>query len=148
MKTIPNNIFFEWAESELSQRRNVCIRVKGNSMKPFLRSERDEVLLSPCQPSELKSMDVVLFKYRGRHVLHRIIIRNKEKLLLRGDGVYNQHEECTTADVLGIVKVVRRDSKREFSTENLFWKYSGRLWAVSYPLRRQLIRLMNWLREN
>lgn len=141
MKTIPNELFFEWAEAELARKRNVAIRVKGNSMYPFLRSEKDEVLLSPCHASELKQMDVVLFRYRGRHVLHRIIHLKDERVVLRGDGIYGYSEECAVTDVLGKVTKIRRNGRAGFSTTNLLWQCAGWLWYCSYPLRR----LKRWL---
>ena len=33
-------------------------------------------------------MDVVLFRYNGRHVLHRIIRREGTRLYIRGDGSF------------------------------------------------------------
>ena len=88
MKQIPNELFFAWIEKEIAEGRSVQFRLKGYSMFPLLRNECDEVVLTPCQENELRPMDVVLFRYQGKHVLHRIIRREGSKLYIQGDGSF------------------------------------------------------------
>lgn len=59
MKCIPNDVFFAWVESEIAEGHSVRFRLKGQSMFPLLRNERDEVVLYPCHENELRPMDVV-----------------------------------------------------------------------------------------
>ena len=113
MKTVANDVFFAWVEAELAEGRPVRFRLKGNSMFPLLRNGKDEITLEKCPNESLKPMDVVLFRYRGKHVLHRIIRREGERLLIQGDGSIVAKEECTVDDVVGKVVQICRPSGKE-----------------------------------
>ena len=55
MILLPNQLFFAEVEAMLSEGREVQIRMKGHSMRPLLRSERDQVVLTPCtDPARLR----------------------------------------------------------------------------------------------
>ena len=110
MKQIPNDLFFAWIEAEIAEGHSVRFRLKGQSMFPLLRNERDEVVLYPCTPEELCPMDVVLFRYREKHVLHRILRREGDILFLQGDGSYVAKESCTVFDVVGKMHEIVRSS--------------------------------------
>ncbi len=63
MILLPNQLFFAEVEAMLAEGREVQIRMKGHSMRPLLRSERDRVVLAPCtDPARLQPGDVVLFR--------------------------------------------------------------------------------------
>ena len=141
MKAVPNELFFSWVEEEMAEGRSVRIRLKGNSMFPLLRDGRDEVFLYPCEGKEIKPMDVVLFRYRGMHVLHRVIRREGQQLYLQGDGVFVSRETCTTADVIGVMKQVKRSSGRVVDVDGWRWRLPSYLWRALGILRRPLLRL-------
>lgn len=85
----------------------VRIRAKGNSMLPFVRDGRDFLLLKRNTGAEVG--DVVLaHESRGRYVVHRIIERNGDNLVLKGDGNYRGVETCRTSDVIATVYAVER----------------------------------------
>ena len=97
MILLPNQLFFAEVEAMLAEGREVQIRMKGHSMRPLLRSERDQVVLTPCaDPARLQPGDVVLFRCCGRHILHRIVRRDGERLTLAGDGNYRITEQHDT----------------------------------------------------
>jgi hypothetical protein len=52
MKPIPNNLFFLWVEQEIADGRSVRFRLKGTSMLPLLRGDKDEIILHPCKPAD------------------------------------------------------------------------------------------------
>ena len=80
MILLPNQLFFAEVEAMLAEGREVQIRMKGHSMRPLLRSERDQVVLTPCaDPARLRPGDVVLFRCCGRHILHRIVRRDGDR---------------------------------------------------------------------
>lgn len=139
MILLPNQLFFAEVEAMLSEGREVQIRMKGHSMRPLLRSERDQVVLTPCtDPARLRPGDVVLFRCCGRHILHRIVRRDGERLTLAGDGNYRITEQCTTRDVAGIAVRVIRASGRVVG-----WRLRSRLWLAIPPwLRRQVLRVL------
>lgn len=142
MILLPNQLFFAEVEAMLAEGREVQIRMKGHSMRPLLRSERDQVVLTPCaDPARLQPGDVVLFRCCGRHILHRIVRRDGERLTLAGDGNYRITEQCTTRDVAGIAVRVIRASGRVVGCDSPGWQL--RLWLAIPPwLRRQVLRVL------
>jgi hypothetical protein len=141
MKKVSNDVFFAWVEEEIAQGKPVRFRLKGNSMFPLLRNMKDSVILEKCSMHDLKPMDVVLFRYRGTHVLHRIIQRTGDDLLIQGDGSIVAMEQCTVNDVVGKVTGICRPSGKIVSVENWKWKLSSRLWRTSNSMRKFLLRV-------
>ena len=61
----------------LAQGQEVLLTVTGNSMSPFLRHKRDQVVLTACDPATLSVGDVPLIRRdNGQYVLHRIVERD------------------------------------------------------------------------
>lgn len=143
MKQIPNDLFFTWVETEIADRRSVCFRLKGNSMYPLLRNGRDEVLLAPFSTDELQPMDVVLFRYKGAHLLHRIQHIEGDILYIQGDGTFVAKEECNRADVVGKVTHVIRPSGKRISVDNWRWKLPSYCWVHLGILRKPLLRILH-----
>lgn len=64
-------------EAGLAQGQEVVLTVTGNSMAPFLRHQRDQVVLTATDPTALQPGDVPLYRRRnGQFVLHRIVERD------------------------------------------------------------------------
>ena len=92
-------------------------------------------------PAEsLQPMDVVLFRYWGKHVLHHIIRREGERLLIQGDGSIVAKEECTVDDVVGKVVQICRSSGKVLSVDSWQWRIPSRLWRGLGFLRTWLLR--------
>ena len=145
MKKVPNNTFFSLVEEEIAEGKPVRFRLKGNSMFPLLRNGKDSVILEKCLPDELKPMDVVLFRYRGSYVLHRIIQRMGDDLLIQGDGSILAMEQCAVNDVVGKVTGICRPSGKVLSVDSWKWTFPSRLWRISNPLRVLLLRIAHKL---
>lgn len=112
-------------------------------MFPLLRNDKDEVILHPCQSDELLPMDVVLFRYKGRHLLHRIIRREGAHLLLQGDGSYVAREECSVDDVVGKVRSIVRPSGKVIPVDHWQWRWASRLWQMAGIGKKPLLRLLH-----
>lgn len=138
MKSLPNDIFFAQVESEISQGRSVWFKVKGNSMYPFLSGDKDSILLSPVNEPVVKN-DVVLFFYRGRHVLHRVIKIEGEKYIIQGDGVYASREFCHSKDIIGKVTQIQRPSGKIIPVTSFKWRMFSSLWVSLRFLRKYLL---------
>ena len=111
-------------------------------MFPLLRSGRDEVILSPCCKDELRPIDVILFRYKGKHLLHRILRREGDNLQLQGDGSFVAMENCTLTDVVGKVQTVVRPSGKQISVNSLQWRISSRVWRGTGIFRTFLLRIL------
>ena len=112
MKQLPNECFFAWVEAELSRTGSVRFRVKGVSMQPLLRNGRDEVEVRPVDPATVRPGDILLFRYRGRHILHRLIRQDGMIYYLRGDNAWSE-ERCVGTDIVGRVEIVFRRQGKE-----------------------------------
>ena len=132
-------------EAYFRSRYAVILRLKGNSMFPLLRNGKDVVVLEKCPAESLQPMDVVLFRYRGKHVLHRIILRNGNDLLIQGDGSIVAKEQCTINDVVGKVTGICRPSGKILSVESWKWTLPSRLWRISNPLRVFMLKVAHRL---
>lgn len=145
MIQVPNDLFFGWVESEIAQGRSVRFRSKGVSMYPFIRGGRDEILISPFYDMELSVMDVVLFKYKGQYVLHRIVGRDGDLLTLKGDGSFKEKEVCSVGDVVGVLKAVIRPSGKVVEVDSWKWKFYSRIWCRMGILKNPILRLLHFI---
>ena len=93
-------------ENKLNTDGFIVSDIKGVSMLPLLKQERDRVIITKLS-RPLKKYDVVLYKTKSDYVLHRIIDINENKLLIRGDNCINT-ESINTSDVLGILTAYYR----------------------------------------
>lgn len=129
--TIPNEILIPEVGRLLAEGREVEMRPKGNSMLPFIRQEKDNVVLK--KKDKVEKGDIVLVDLGGRYVLHRIIAEDGERLTLMGDGNVRGTESCTKDKVLGtVVKIVRPGGKSVTPSK-------GKLWKAMLPVRRYLL---------
>ncbi len=136
---ISNELFFEQIEAMLSEGKEAAFRLRGNSMRPLLRDQRDVVVVAPCDPTTLQRNDVILFRYRGRHILHRIRQCKGEELLVAGDGNYRMVEQCTRADVVGRLVRVERPSGRVIACASRLWRWQSKMWLILPSYVRRVI---------
>ena len=130
---LPNEVLLEEIAVLLAEGREVVFRPKGNSMLPFIRGDRDSVILRKKEQVEIG--DILLVRYRGRYVLHRLIRRDGDRLTLMGDGNIAGTETCGEADVIGTVVAVEKDNGRRRQPGK------ARLWRALKPFRRIILAL-------
>ena len=141
MKTLANEIFFAQVETEISAGRSVRFKVKGYSMYPLLRDGKDEVTLSPltCDPSVY---DIVLFRYHGKHILHRIISIEGDTYTIQGDGIYLSCEYCTREEIIGVVTHIHKNGKVTIMTTSKRFKFYIFCWHRLLFYRRYLLAVL------
>ena len=142
MKVISNDIFFAQVEELLAEGQSVIIRVKGYSMRPFMRSDRTQVRIAPLTESERANLqvgDILLFRYHKRHIMHRIRRIEDDSITLAGDGNYRLWEKCHREDVVGIVRDVISYSGRTISCDSRRWRVGSTLWLALPQLVRRII---------
>ena len=144
---INNDEFFARVLEVLGEGRSATIPVKGFSMLPFIRGEKDLVVLSrPARP--FREGDIVLFRYCGRYVMHRIISVGEEKVVIMGDGVPKTTETVTRKDICGIVTQILRDGKRRVDPFSARQLRRARLWRKMLPVRGYLLAVYRRLPWN
>ena len=141
MRTIPIDCFFENIEQMLSERKSVELCCLGRSMQPYLRGDGSEIIVaSSFSQEELVSGVIVLFRYNGKYICHRIICRNEEELVIQGDGVIKKQEQIPISDVIGIIRTIIRRNKKPVSTQTKAAQWYWRCWRRLSPVRKQLLR--------
>lgn len=135
---ISNAEFFSWVEEELSRSNSVTITVKGFSMMPMIRNNKESVRIEPCRAQELKTGDIVLFRYKGNCILHRYIRKEADTFIMRGDNVFTHCESCKAEDIIGKVASITRNCK-PISPNSKLWKPIIFLWRAKGRLRHKLL---------
>ena len=132
VKVMDPDAYFGLLESFLDEGKDVLMTPKGNSMLPFIRGGRDSVLLT--KPSRtLESGDIVLFRVSGHYVMHRILERNGDRLLIMGDGNIGNTESCRVSDVIGLVTEIHKAGGR------IVKPGKARFWRRLRPVRRYIL---------
>lgn len=110
--TLPNAIMLGEVRNLLDEGRSVVILTKGLSMLPFIRGEKDSVVL--IKTPSVAPGDIALAEIApGRWVLHRVIEVAGGVVTLRGDGNIRGIEKCNPEDVAGVVSAIQRpDGKK------------------------------------
>lgn len=103
--TVDNETYFALVEEQLAAGGQVKIPLVGTSMQPTLLAG-DVIVLEKTPNVEVG--DVMLFRCKGRHLLHRIIAIDGDQYTLRGDNCIT----CETAKKEDIVaKMVLAEKK-------------------------------------
>lgn len=136
---IDNEVLFAELAEQIARGKSVTITARGQSMRPFITHDRDRVILSPFVDSDLQAGVAVLARcHHGKTVMHRILQRQGETLLLEGDGNYRQTEQARTTDVIGVLTGVYR-RERLYLCSGKTWRLYSFLWRGLRPLRRYLL---------
>ena len=120
---IDNSIFFALAEEQLREGQNVRMSLKGVSMMPTLRAD-DVLVLTPLK-GDAEVGDVVLFRYVGRHMVHRVIAREGDVYTIQGDNNYCI-ETVRRTDLLARVVAVEKTDGRCMQTDSEEWRRLSR----------------------
>ena len=134
---INNDKLFDEIADLLARGRDVTITVRGGSMRPLLVDGRDRVTLRRPQPGGIRRGDVVLVRESGGGgvVLHRVVRRSGDSLVLQGDGNRVQTETAAVADVVGVAVSFTRRGKT-CSSRALSWRLLSLLMLVFVSWRR------------
>lgn len=132
-----NAQFFEEIDRMLQSGHSVTMRAKGNSMFPFIRSERDSVVLQRRQ--EITVGSIVLARLQnGSYVLHRVYRLEKEAVVLMGDGNLYARECCHRNEVVGVVTQIIRDGQQVDCTSRKE-RFKAWVWRKLLPVRRGVL---------
>lgn len=135
----------------IAQGQEVVLTITGNSMSPFLRNKKDQVVLTACDPMALQPGDVPLYRRRnGKLILHRIVERDdgvtrtrwgREETLaprcgsleytMLGDAQWQEEPHIAPDQIIGVAKAFISRGKR--------WE------CDSEAYRRNRMRWHRWL---
>ena len=109
MKIINNDVLFGEIEQILREGGSATIRIKGDSMRPFLRNGRDTVTLSTLPDSGLRRGMVLLFRCGDHWLLHRLRHIDGGTLTIKGDGNCRITERVEQVAVTGYASAIGRN---------------------------------------
>ena len=108
---VPNAVMLGEVKKFLAEGRSVVILTKGLSMLPFIRGDKDSVVLEKA--AALAPGDIALAEVApGKWVLHRVIEVKDARVTLRGDGNIRGVEKCSPEAVAGVVTEIQRPDGR------------------------------------
>lgn len=124
----------------LEEGHTVTLRLRGNSMRPFLKDNRDRALLIKATHPQ-KGAPVLAEISPGHYVLHRIINIDNQNVTLRGDGNL-ANEYCTINDIKASVVGFYRKGRRTLDhVDGWKWNLYSFIWVRLYPIRRYLLAI-------
>lgn len=136
-RELPNDVWLGEVSQMLREGKPYAIYVKGYSMRPFIEHTRDRVFLEKRDSYSVG--DAVLAQIApGHYVLHRIIDKQDDILILQGDGNIDQVEYCKEVDVSGVVTQYIRPN-RIIPADDKKLVRRIRLWRRLRPIRRYLL---------
>ena len=93
----------------------VWFKVTGNSMFPFIRAFRDDVMIVSVPKAEYKIGDIVLFPAKrkgGDYCLHRLYKMDGERVQTLGDGCKSPDGWFTKDKLLGKAVLKKEEIKQ------------------------------------
>lgn len=137
--SVANESLLPEVEKLLAEGMRVTLKVKGNSMLPFIRGGRDSVTLEA--PGSISRGNIVLARIgKGQYVLHRVIGTKGNTVVLMGDGNCHGTEQCLRSDICGrVITIVK--PHRCISTDTSAMHMAGTAWRLLRPVRRWLLAL-------
>ncbi len=131
-------------EAELYEHGFCAVNTNGVSMRPLLRPGC-AVNIKRIDRA-VKKYDVVLYKLStGRYILHRVIGKKGDILVIRGDNTYVK-ELVPKAAVLGyMISYIKRDRVKPAS--GFCYGLYSRFWNLIYPFRRVVRKIRSTIKR-
>ncbi len=118
----------------------VILTVTGNSMRPYLRHLRDQVVLKKCDPRALKVGDVPLYQRAdGSFVLHRVVALGASTYTMCGDAQTQKEYGVPNSRILAVATGFYRRGKY-VSCDAFSYRLYMRLWLAVLPCRGVLLK--------
>lgn len=164
--TMPLKEMYPVIAESLLQGQEVVLTITGNSMSPYLRHRRDQVVLISADPAALQPGDVpLILRDNGQFVLHRIIERDDGTVCHRwgqrrgcaststalqytllGDAQWVTEPNVRPDQILAVATAFIRKGRR-IECGSASYMRNRLLWHRLLPLRRVWIwwdRRLNW----
>ena len=125
----------------LREGEQVEMRIKGNSMLPFIVGDRDTVVLIKATADSIRKGRIVVAQIASdTYYLHRIVRIEGDTVTLRGDGNPYLRETCPVSSILAEMVELNRNG-RIYTPRSWAWKAAWRCWPSNGFLRRILLRI-------
>ncbi len=140
-RVISNEDYFAEVQRNLREGKEVRIRIKGNSMLPFIK-DGDTVLLRAYQGQSLALGSNILAKDKDKFVFHRFVGKKNNQYILAGDGNLVLREYVEATDIIAIAYTHYPQDKDKAVAINRPWpRLRGLGWYHIRLLRRIAAKL-------
>ena len=131
-------------EKEILENGSILYEVKGSSMWPLIRQNKDLCVIVKT-PKNLNKYDVVLYKRDDQIILHRIIAIENGEYVIAGDNCYQKEYGIKKNNIIGILKSVERNSKNKRNLRSLKinspkQKLYAHIWCDFFPVRYAILK--------
>lgn len=113
----------EFIKEKIAAEGSVYSLIKGISMRPMLKQDRDIVIIEAANPNDFKVNDCLLYKRENYDFLplHRVLKIKGDTLIIRGDNTYKL-EYVPKDYVVGRLKAFYRKGKYYDCEKSLKYK--------------------------
>ena len=148
IRVISNEDYFAEVQRILRDGKEVRIRVKGNSMRPFIK-DGDTVLLGEYSGPPLPLGSNILAKDKDKFVFHRFVGKKNGQYILAGDGNLVLREYIAEADIIAIAYMHYPKNKELSIAIHRPWaRLRGLVWYYMRLLRRIVIKFKSLTQKN
>lgn len=139
-KQISTRDLFPVIEEVIGQGYQVKFTISGNSMRPWLVDNRDQVLISSIRGRRLRRGDIILYRnQQENYILHRIHRQVQKGYRTIGDACRYEDEMIVRKDnIIGIVDKIYRKGK-VIRCSSLFSIFQFTIWRLTLPIRDDLL---------
>lgn len=135
MKVLDTREYVSVLRELTEEGKEVCIRIAGNSMSPFLAHERDAVCFRKPD-RKLRKGDIVFFqRVNGQFVMHRILRVRPEGYYIVGDAQQEIEGPVKREQIFALVTKARRKGKW-IAPGDFWWEFFEHVWIHMVPVRR------------
>lgn len=140
-RIISNELYFAEVQRMLDEGKEVRIRIKGGSMRPFI-DDGDSVLLQAYRGESLRLGSNVLAKHEGKYVFHRYVGKKNAQIVLAGDGNLVLQEYISRPDIIAIASIhFPQNSALEINLNRSWARLRGLGWYRIRLIRRVIAKL-------
>ena len=139
-KLVHTGDYVKILEDLAQEEKTVGVPVSGNSMSPFIISQRDYVIFQKPNRS-LQKGDIVFFRRdSGEYILHRVSRIRENQYYILGDAQTKVEGPIREDQIFGLVTKIRRKGKW-IDPSNIWWKFFEKVWIRVIPLRPVIRKL-------
>ncbi|GAA0884187.1 hypothetical protein GCM10009120_27850 [Sphingobacterium siyangense subsp. cladoniae] len=148
IRVISNEDYFTEVQRILREGKEVRIRVKGNSMRPFIQ-DGDTVLLRAYSGSPLPLGSNILAKENDKFVFHRFVGKKNGQYILAGDGNLVLREYIAETDIIAIAYMhYPKDKELSIAIHRPWARFRGLGWYYMRLLRRIVIKFKSFTQKS
>ncbi|WP_448136998.1 S24 family peptidase [Sphingobacterium siyangense] len=147
-RVISNEDYFAEVQRILREGKEVRIRVKGNSMRPFIQ-DGDTVLLRAYSGPPLPLGSNILAKENDKFVFHRFVGKKNSQYILAGDGNLVLREYIAETDIIAIAYMhYPKDKELSIAIHRPWARFRGLGWYYMRLLRRIVIKFKSFTQKS